>query len=186
MDNRDAIVAAYIAGATDVHNNRQEDRDPCFKEAAYDYADSLKAKDNSLSPDEAEYRKRLHNVIARLLANDPVCCGRVTGETVTAITALIRPTDLEIGATARSLNPATDERADVPPTGEAGASNLSTLVRSPVTPISDALALIHERIARLPPEHDRTEYAQGCYAVLIELAAKLSPALEQTVEGDGE
>lgn len=37
---RDAIVAAYIAGATDVHNNWQEDRDPCFKEAAYDYADA--------------------------------------------------------------------------------------------------------------------------------------------------
>jgi hypothetical protein len=35
---RDAVVAAYIAGATDVHNNWQEDRDPDFTEAAHDYA----------------------------------------------------------------------------------------------------------------------------------------------------
>lgn len=34
---------AYIAGATDVHNNWQEDRDPCFAEAAYDYVANLDA-----------------------------------------------------------------------------------------------------------------------------------------------
>jgi hypothetical protein len=37
----DAIAKAYIAGATDVHNNYQEDRDPDFAEAAHDYVASI-------------------------------------------------------------------------------------------------------------------------------------------------
>ena len=44
----DMIVKAYIAGATDVHNNWQEDRDPDFTEAAHDYAASLENEDGSL------------------------------------------------------------------------------------------------------------------------------------------
>lgn len=35
------LKSAYIAGATDVHNNWQEDRDPDFSEAASDYAASI-------------------------------------------------------------------------------------------------------------------------------------------------
>ena len=35
---RDAVIAAYIAGATDVHENRRDDRAPDFTEAAHDYA----------------------------------------------------------------------------------------------------------------------------------------------------
>lgn len=38
---RDELVAAYIAGAAAVHENYQEDRDPEFGEAAYDYVASL-------------------------------------------------------------------------------------------------------------------------------------------------
>lgn len=38
---REAVIAAYIQGAMDVHNNWQEDRDPDFTEAAHDYASSL-------------------------------------------------------------------------------------------------------------------------------------------------
>ena len=32
------LVDAYQAGALDVHQNWQADRDPCFAEAAHDYA----------------------------------------------------------------------------------------------------------------------------------------------------
>ena len=35
---KDAIIAAYEAGALAVHENWQEDRDPDFTEAAHDYA----------------------------------------------------------------------------------------------------------------------------------------------------
>jgi hypothetical protein len=35
---RDAVIKAYIAGATDVHEHWQEDNDPDFTEAAHDYA----------------------------------------------------------------------------------------------------------------------------------------------------
>jgi hypothetical protein len=35
---RDAVIKAYIAGATDVHEHWQEDSDPDFTEAAHDYA----------------------------------------------------------------------------------------------------------------------------------------------------
>lgn len=37
-DMKDAIIAAYEAGALAVHENWQEDRDPDFTEAAHDYA----------------------------------------------------------------------------------------------------------------------------------------------------
>lgn len=39
-DLKDHVVAAYEQGALDVHCNWQEDADPDFKEAAYDYAAS--------------------------------------------------------------------------------------------------------------------------------------------------
>lgn len=38
---KDHVVAAYEQGALDVHANWQEDADPDFKEAAYDYAASV-------------------------------------------------------------------------------------------------------------------------------------------------
>lgn len=38
---RDKVIAAYIQGAEDVHENWQEDRDPDFSEAAHDYYASL-------------------------------------------------------------------------------------------------------------------------------------------------
>lgn len=37
---KDHVIAAYEQGALDVHGNWQEDADPDFKEAAYDYAAS--------------------------------------------------------------------------------------------------------------------------------------------------
>lgn len=40
-EQRDSVVAAYVAGATAVHENWQEDRDPEFQEAAWDYAAAL-------------------------------------------------------------------------------------------------------------------------------------------------
>lgn len=40
-ESHDAIKAAYIQGALDVHTNWQEDRDPDFTEAASDYLASL-------------------------------------------------------------------------------------------------------------------------------------------------
>lgn len=39
----EVIMAAYEAGAQAVHDNYQEDRDPCFREAARDYVSSLQA-----------------------------------------------------------------------------------------------------------------------------------------------
>lgn len=46
------ICAAYIAGATAVHENWQEDRDPDFGEAASDYLASLPAFDAKGADDE--------------------------------------------------------------------------------------------------------------------------------------
>lgn len=45
-ERRDAIIAAYIAGALAVHKNWQEDRDPDFTEAAHDYASDAALSSN--------------------------------------------------------------------------------------------------------------------------------------------
>jgi hypothetical protein len=40
-DQREALKNAFVAGCEAVHNNPQEDRDPDFTEAGYDYASSI-------------------------------------------------------------------------------------------------------------------------------------------------
>lgn len=51
---RDAIIAAYVQGATDVHQNYQPDRSPDFTEAAHDYAASAMAPDSEGGSYDAE------------------------------------------------------------------------------------------------------------------------------------